>query len=432
MKSIKWYMAGLIVLSCFLLAGCEKKQPDTYIEGSDYQYMQREAFFSFCQQGDGVQYFAYNHYLYYLDESGNTLLPLCSKADCLHDRETDTERIQDCNAYIETEAVDTGIAYCNGYVYYVNKGGGFSSPALYRVSADGAKKEQLYQWEEDVSILQWIVHRDVLYYGEHSYFTSEEGTEERYVMKALSLTGKGIKKPNTIYTADENLDVFSLANPEAYGNFLYFQIIAQKKTEDEVTDDNYIDYMYKKTFIYNMENAQLSELTLPDMEKVDTIQGVVFWQDRILFHPNENDKEYMEPTTWYIADLDGSDAEVFMENIGRGLKFFSDGKYLYLSNAVMVELGFDKNEIYKVYDKELTLVDTFTLPFEHSFSDPAIGNQECMYIIYEHDEDENEEENNEENEEEEIAEWGVARWDKSKLGSYDGSAFEMTEIKYEG
>ena len=55
-----------------------------------------------------------------------------------------------------------------------------------------------------------------------------------------------------------------------------------------------------------------------------------------------------------------------------------------------------------------------------------------MYIIYEKAESEKETGGEKETEEESETEWGVSYWDKSKIGSYHGSAFEMTDIKYEG
>ena len=233
---MKKYKNILLVLLCFILAGCSKSLPDTYQEGSDYQYMEKKTFSAYHQTGEDVHYFAHGHYIYYMDRESKIILPLCGKADCLHDKETDSEKKQNCNAYMETESADTGIAYCNGYLYYLELSD-FSAPVLYCLSADGTKKEQMYQWADNVTIEQWIVHRDVLYYVEHIYLSEKDKTAEQYAVKALSLTGK-MKKPGTIYKVEKNLDVFTVAHPQAYGNFLYFQVYAQKKTEEEVTKEN--------------------------------------------------------------------------------------------------------------------------------------------------------------------------------------------------
>lgn len=437
---MKWYKISIVALACLVFTGCNKRLPDAYQEGSDYQYMERMAFSSFHQKGKDVEYFAYGNYIYYMDKENGELLPLCGKADCLHDKENDSERIQQCNAYMETESVDTGISYCNGYLYYIDKASASEKPALYRLSADGMEKEQIYQWEKDVGIEEWMTHRDVLYYAEHIYLSGKDGTEERYTLKALPLTGK-VKKPKVVHEVDKNMEVFTIADLQAYGNFLYFQVHSQKKTEEEITDENYFKYWSIKTFIYDMEKDKVKELTIPDLGKYDVIQGVAFWQGRIIFSPFNPQIDYMEPTTWYIADLDGSDVEGFMEDedIGQGLMFLSDGKYLYLSNVNMVWRGYDKGEeTYKIYDKNLELVDTVKLPFKPSFGDVAVGTPETMYLNYEKTESDKEETDEEkadigkEEGEEKETEWGVMYWDKSKIGSYHGSAFETTDIKYEG
>lgn len=428
---MKWYKVIAAMLVFFFLTGCSSNLPDTYQKGSDYQYMERQSFYSFHQEGEDVHYFSHGHYIYYMDEENAQLLPLCGKADCLHDRETDAVKIQNCNAYTETEADDTGIAYCNGYLYYVEKCSS-DVPALYRLSADGMKKEQIYKWEDNIDIEQWIIHRDVFYYAEHKYLAGKKETEERYALKSLALS-KNVKKPEVIYEADKNLTVFTVAHPQAYGNYLYFQVHARKKTEVEVTDDNYLKYQYMKTFVYDMKKEKVSELTLSDMGRDETIQGVTFWQGKIVFCPYNPHLEFLESVPWYIADLDGSNAEVFMEDIGQGFTFLSDGKYLYLSNLNMVCRGFDKEDAsYKIYDKNLNLADTVKVPFQSPWGDVAIGTPEAMYMNYKKKESGEGKVNNQKGTEEEESEWGVSYWDKSKIGTYDGSTFEMTEIKYEG
>ena len=124
--------------------------------------------------------------------------------------------------------------------------------------------------------------------------------------------------------------------------------------------------------------------------------------------------------------------EVFMENIGQGLLFLSDGKYLYLSNINMVYQGHDKGKrTYKIYDKNLKLVDTVGMPVE-PIADIAIGTPEFMYIYRDTGIGGKESEGETEAEEGKEAEWGISYWDKSKIGSYHGDAFEMTDIKYKG
>ena len=75
------------ILLTVLCAACKSKElPDTYVEGSDYQYMQMEGgmYFTLTKaQGGKGMYFLHVDYIYILDEEANTILPLCNKADCL-------------------------------------------------------------------------------------------------------------------------------------------------------------------------------------------------------------------------------------------------------------------------------------------------------------------------------------------------------------
>lgn len=97
----KWAITGLLVLLAAMLSGCGAGEAaDTYVEGSDYQYMQwvNGMFFPKVQQTEDGCYFLYEGYLYYLDEQTDTILPLCSKADCLHEQE---QRLPDIRTVAE-------------------------------------------------------------------------------------------------------------------------------------------------------------------------------------------------------------------------------------------------------------------------------------------------------------------------------------------
>ena len=105
------------ILLAMLCTACQSKElPDTYVEGSDYQYMQLESkrFFMKQSQGSKGLYVLHGNYIYFLDESSDTILPLCNKADCLHDKETDPEKYSYCNACVlpddKRPLGDTGIS----------------------------------------------------------------------------------------------------------------------------------------------------------------------------------------------------------------------------------------------------------------------------------------------------------------------------------
>ena len=68
MDILGWKKLTVIIFGCLLLAGCSKSLPNTYQEGSDYQYMEKQSFYSFHQVGEKADYFAHDHYIYYMDK----------------------------------------------------------------------------------------------------------------------------------------------------------------------------------------------------------------------------------------------------------------------------------------------------------------------------------------------------------------------------
>lgn len=412
------------------LTGCGKKElGDTYIEGSDYQYMYMgdDNLYMHQARGRNGYFFLQGHYIYYLDDATQKLVPLCNKADCLHDQETEADRYSECNAYVDMSGIVwVGIAYCNGYLYYIEAGAedGFYQ-TLYRMKEDGSEREKLYQWD-GMSVEQWCVHRDVLYYVEHTYTTEADAqgisqSVEHYAVKSLSL--KGNKKPSTIYEPEAGLTIYTLGTLQAYGNHVYFMNNAVTTLDtDQITDDNYMDYMYFKYMTYDITTGTVSELTIPDMEKGEIVQNITFWQNKLILQPVDSNQELDYVNTVYLADLDGSNAEVFMENIPQGTQFISDGQYLYLSNSSLVSSGYGETQQYQVYDANLKLVDTLGMPSESffhpemsflNFLDPEIGPADGMYMFLKKEDGSGAE---------------LSYFDKSTIGTYHGETIQYTKI----
>lgn len=411
-------IGSLIMLLIFVLSGCstqEEQLPDSYVDGSDYQYMYaRNSPSSAFQKGEKGYYMLWNNFIYFFNEEDEMIVPLCSKPDCLHDKETDQEKQEACNAYAST-VTGNGLAYCNGNLYYLDADISMKNPALYRFASDGSSKEKLYEWDEDGRMpTQWIVHRDVLYYTIESYYTGDDDIEEFLAFYALPLTGRDRLKPKQIYVPEEEgVDVIILGNPSAYGNYVYFTAVGNREGWDE-SEENDIDYIYRKTFVYDIQSEEISEITVPGQTAVQTVGGVDFWQDKIIYALFDNETGYTGDGDYYIADLDGSDPEVFM-TVRQGVKLFGDGKYLYQSNADFYEeMGDTGPKMYHVYDKDLNEVDTFTTGDEY-IRDFPIGNEDRAYIMYY----------------KESGEWGIGYWDKSVIGSLNGSEIEFTLIPYE-
>lgn len=420
MKRSVFILYAAILFAVFCTACKLEELPDTYVEGSDYQYMNMESLHFTLRhvRGSKGYYVLHGDYIYFIDEGSNTILPLCNKADCLHDKETDSEKFAYCNACMRpTNGFPTGglgISYCNGFLYCLDDGFSSSPPVLYRLSEDGSKKEKIYKWE-GCRINEWLIHRDVLYYTKQTYENIDGKLKDRVQLMSLSLADL-TKQEKPVFVPDEELDVITLGRPRAYGNHLYFKIIAYTSSEEEINDDNFLQYVYYKTFVYDILNDQVSELLVPNMSPTEFTDYVVFWEDKILLNSFDFASDAPANNDWYVAELDGSNPEIFMRDIPRYSLFASDGTYLYLTNAHKVARGKEEadNLTYEVFDKNLEKIDTFKPPTTIVFNEILPLGTDTMYLQYSGG-DEN------------STDWGVLRWDK-QIGTYQGSPIDKDII----
>lgn len=419
----------LMIITILFLAGCKSNTlPDTYIEESDYQYKQwAGTAYSQLQQGTGFVYLYHNCFIYYLEEGIDVITPLCNRADCLHDQEQDAEKRKACNAYVDFEGYESmahdavTIAKCGDYIYCMNPAAFLGTrQTLCRYALDGTAKEAVYTWDsEESAVLEWIIHRDVLYYTEKRYFQKDNEVIVENMVKSLVLTGNN-RKPQTIYQADENLNVFSLCDLRAYGNHVYFLIISQWKGDgNTIRADELYDRLYDKTFVYNIQKDEIKELQIPGLPVSAQILGVQFWQDKIIIDPYDQEKEGNALMPVYIAELDGSNPTVLLQDVAQAGYFLSDGEYLYAFDDWMPDIDewLSNPGLYTVYDKNLNVADTLKAPFmpDGKSKRMPVGETDNMYFIYEDEED---------------GTWGVVRWDKGNIGSYQGESFSLTEIAY--
>ena len=153
----------------------------------------------------------------------------------------------------------------------------------------------------------------------------------------------------------------------------------------------------------------------PDMPKSVHILGVQFWQDQIILDPYDDEKRGDEPMPVYIADLDGSNLKVLLEDVPQAGYFLSDGEYLYFFDDWMEDIDdwLRNPGKYVVYDKDMQIVDTFMTPLNENGRAQRfpVGDRNRMYFTYE----------------KEDGTWGVKCWEK-KIGEYRGKTITLTEI----
>ncbi len=418
-KVIKFFI--LIMVYMMLFCGCGKKNlGNKYVEGSDYQYMfySEQAQAATQARGDNGTFFAIKHFIYYLEDGADKAVPLCNKVDCLHDAETDIEKKGLCNAYINdvfyAEINILPIAYQDGYVYCVDEFDDemYGGQALYRISEDGSKREKLYEWEDPL-VQTWCVHRGVFYYVEMTY-TNETVVENVLSVKKMELNSLLEMKPEIVYEVEEGLNVYSIAYLAAYGDYFYFGVVGDTAEDpDLITEENALDYAYHQYYAYNTKNKELIKILSPSDNPYEKVQNVVFWQDKIILLSYDFSQQD-EVQDIYMTELDGSNPEVIFEDVPQELEYYSDGKYLYSSNVWGILWG--KKElpvVMEVYDENLELVDTFTIPFLHW---GQIGYQDSLFFHFTYEEE---------------GKYRVKRFDKSKIGELNGAEITYDETVLE-
>lgn len=100
----KMLIAALLAAIIAFSSGCSKQRDygENFNLETDCQYSYADSFTDWKKvQSDGNgQYILKNKFIYYYNTEKKTLAPLCNKANCLHDMETDKDKLIDCNAYI--------------------------------------------------------------------------------------------------------------------------------------------------------------------------------------------------------------------------------------------------------------------------------------------------------------------------------------------
>lgn len=317
--------------------------------------------------------------------------------------------------------VDLGFVYMNGNIYYVAEEWEDGEPRphsiLYKVAEDGSQKEKVYQW--DGNVYDWCMHRNVMYYIEHTF---DENNMEEFAAKKMNLSGMGKLKPEIFYKPDPDKQVTGNSYLGIFGNHLYIEEMGGDYEETEI-----------KTFQYNLQDKTITEIKIPNQSDTQIVNSVTFWKDRIVYrvYDMEKDKQFDATEDVYIADLDGSNAEVLLEDIPMHYKTYSDGTYLYVSNCNecldkifsspeyeeninnLKNVKWDFKLHVDVYNQNMELVDSIEPPFHDWPYEPNYGIGDRVYV-----QQENKSGNG----------VSIQYWDKTKIGTYHGSEYKLTKL----
>lgn len=333
---------------------------DKYIENQDYQYMYADGFgHSSFQKSDNGYYAAVNNFIFFIDGKTMNATPLCNKSNCLHDRETDEEKLKECNAYLPDYAEYTrnSIQLYNSKIYFLQLDSADSAEDVdkylfYEMDIESGSRKLLLTYT-DGKVNFWAVHRGNIYFKADNYISTDDSGE----LKAQNGTGfnkmfrlkLGESSPKVIYDFEKTDGIYNLQLSNSftvYGNHIYIGysgykneeaynkvISADEKDFESVASDVLCGYLH-----IDITNDETS-IILDGSEENSKVFNC-FYNGNLCYSQNNS---------VYVSELNGSNSELLADNIN-GI-FLSDGKRNYTSIFDIDDTGQDVQSVMMLDDK---------------------------------------------------------------------------------
>lgn len=333
---------------------------DKYIENQDYQYMYADGFgHSSVQKSDNGYYIAVNNFIFYIDGKTMNATPLCNKSNCLHDRETDEEKLKECNAYLPDYAEYTrnSIQLYNSKIYFLQLDSADSAEDVdkylfYEMDTESGSRKLLLTYT-DGKVKFWAVHRGYIYFKADNYISSDDSGE----LKAQNGTGfnklfklkLGESNPKMIYDFENTDGIYKMQLSNSftvYGNHIYIGysgykneeaynkvISADEKDFESVASEVLCGYLH-----IDITNDETS-IILDGSEENSKVFNC-FYNGNLCYSQNNS---------VYVSELNGSNSELLADNIN-GI-FLSDGKRNYTSIFDIDDTGQDVQSVMMLDDK---------------------------------------------------------------------------------
>ena len=322
-------------------------------------------------------YFINGLYLYYINKDTLECTPLCSKANCLHDRETDISKKAECGACVQAN----GIFSYKQDIYLVRQGENCVN--VDRFSNKGEYIKTICELPYDTYIV--LLHRGYIFYTYSdldgyiepgkTYINMPSG--QFYIMK-VSLDGG---KEEVIYKCPLDGNGFVNVNLEtAYKNMLY--------ATEQGTEINSSEMVLRGIAI----NLETNEYTYQEAEEY-TPGTKTIYNNKIVYNRWYYDYFDKRNRTAYSMDLDLANENPIFESEYDTPLLFWDGEYWYDTNWSVFTLakGADYQE-FTVYDDNRNKLCSFDFRnveghdfSRENFHDPVIT-EEYMFFRTQRDE----------------------------------------------
>lgn len=420
----KRYLVILCAYICCLFIGCGKEKisyENTYVAGQDFQYMYYGATYEFgltTAETEEGYYKLMENYILYTDKETMKTVPLCGKTDCLHEKETDPSKKENCNAYVDTK--DGFLYLCQNKLYTMKEVVEEDQNQkmviyfeLYEISLDGSKRNKVCTLKED-NVELWLIHRGKMYFD-----AKQQGKDEKMhpVLKSVDLKSGKIEE----ITFLEDLYEGCVEEFQAYGNYVYVYIFGLNREVDRETEDaedpkDWADAQVDRWLAINIQTGEVKELFAEAFKKEKKYpQSICFWQDHLYYDYTDANWQTRKKSTVYKCDLEGEQEEEWM-TIDSHYKYTADEEYFYLYNTWKdsVAEGKETPTIW-VYDKQGKEIDTYVIPEANPYSNLTPGSKDKFWLTAGS---------------EDGTFRALAYQEKGKMGMHKGEALQM-QICYE-
>ena len=413
MKQNKYVIPILIlVMLLFHLVSCGNERDrvtlDGYNPGTDAQFFQTNNWYPYAliQETENGCFLYHNQFVYVYNREAGTTLPLCNKPNCLHDKETDSEKLKECVAYLEDlrshDTVTLMLYKDSLYVCYpTTKGLSLEAKNPYtivRLSCEGSSKEEIFTRD---SIDFPILHRGYIYYISSKYKIDDKQKEMTTIASELKCYRIYIedKKPKEeiFFAPDETMPGYT--SMSAFGNYIFLSFDYSSGT---------VDYRYDI-------QKNIVEKFQPEKENPSRI---IMFQGCLYMSFYDDNDPINSGKTLYRTNWKGNEAVPALTESYEEFQIQTDDQFLYVDNSTHKLLDDPNAELkVKVYDKDFNLIDEYTVPDSEIYSLGApIGGTKYQYMIFD---------------DEDAGEWGLYIWDKSEIGTLHGKPYTQQKVVYQ-
>lgn len=391
MRRIRWVcfiiLVSLFFTACNLQGSTSSVQPesgiipnadptrdfsDEYKPETDFQYNLEydDTGTNYITESEDGFYFIDGLYLYYMDKPSLQPVPLCKRADCLHDKETDAYKKSSCEAFVGNDA--SSLFYYDNSIYIlstdtVKEGEDYKTKyILLKYAADGTLLGTIYTFQGiPCSVIR---HRDYMYY---SYQQMEESGDGETIGQC-QIVEVSLKDQSERILYTDDLVNGMVDKLFACGKHLYAMRNGyDPKFYNLDSGEGYVT----QAISFNLQTNQY-EIIDPREDAVLSVP-IVYQNTSLLYKFWYYDYQDQRNKSVFKSDLDGKNEEPFLTLSYNSSRIQWDGNYLYEDNWPLVLIA-KQEPVRKVTvynDEETRLLEfDFTNVEGKDFSEYAYNN----------------------------------------------------------